>query len=66
MNLSSVIEFITDDPKKDVKHFPECDDTKEKNYYVFERKVESFTKMVKLQSIHKQLVLIEKTRFGIL
>ena len=43
MKYSPVTQCIKNDPKKDVKNFPECDDTKE-IIYVFEAKVESSTK----------------------
>ena len=43
MKHNSVTKFIKNDPKKSIKNLPECDDTKEINY-VFETKVESFTK----------------------
>ena len=38
----SVKEFL--DPKKNGDVFPECDDTKEINYFIFENKVEPYTK----------------------
>ena len=33
MKHNSVTQFIKNDPKKDVKHFSECDDTKEINNF---------------------------------
>ena len=44
MKHSSVTQFIKYDPKNNVKIFPEWDDIKEINYYVFETKIGSFTK----------------------
>ena len=44
MKRSSVTQFIKYDPKNNVKHFPECDDIKEINYYVFATKTGPFTK----------------------
>ena len=44
MKPSSVTQFIKYDPKNNVKHFPECDDIKEINYYVFATKTGPFTK----------------------
>ena len=66
MKPSSVTQFIKYDPKNNVKHFPECDDIKEINYYVSETKIGPLRKMVKIQNIHEQLLLIKKTRFAIL
>ena len=43
MKYSPVTQCIKNDRKKDVKNFPESDDTKE-IIYVFETKVEYFTK----------------------
>ena len=64
-NLSkhySVTEFLNSEPPINSNNFPECNDTKEISYYIFEIKTESLRKMEKSQSTHVQLELIKKKK----
>ena len=50
-NLSkhySVTEFLNSEPPINSNNFPECNDTKESRYFIFEIKTESFTKNGKI------------------
>ena len=63
-NLSkhySVTEFLNSEPPINSNNFPECNDTKEISYYIFEIKTESFTKNGKItEHSRKSVCLVKK------